>query len=276
MKRLFIVSMVVALLGVIGCVFFHPNLEYRFLAQKMVTELSMPAGLVWLGLLLASISAYRQGARRSAALCLLLFTIQSLATNNVMSLYLVGTLERDFLKIQPLESKPLDALVLLGGGTGENAVGIPQLNRAGDRLAMAARLYHRGLTKRIYCTGKAMPLVRRTLMDPADQAEAILRDLGVPAESIFLLDGYNTKAEMESLSKQLDKDYKVGLVTSARHLKRAMRLANANGLNFVPIPSDVITPPKPQFKPLDAVPSAVAGLIIRDCLKEYLAEWFKR
>lgn len=276
MKRLIFVSLIILVVSAVASVFFLSDKEYRFLAQEMATELAMPAGIVWLGLCVACLSAYGQGNHQTAVLCLLLFVVHGLATNRAMARYLAMTLEREYLADQPLQWEPFDALVLLGGGTNESAAGIPQLNQSGDRLTTVARMYHRGLTKRIYCTGTTNSLTCRTFLSPADQAEEILEDLGVPPESTTVVDGYNTKDEMENLSRHLNPEDKVGLVTSARHLPRALRLARSMGLDLVPIPSDFETQPGTHFGPKDAIPSGKAGLITRDCLKEYMAWWFNR
>ena len=67
----------------------------------------------------------------------------------------------------------------------------------------------------------------------------VLISLGVPSGAITRLPGRDTAEEMRSLADWFEKQPSrpvVGLITSAFHIRRAMRLAGVNELNFVPLP----------------------------------------
>ena len=56
---------------------------------------------------------------------------------------------------------------------------------------------------------------------------------------------------MRSLAEILDGSQRVGLITSAWHMPRALRLARANGLNPIPVPADFVSPPQ-HDRPIQA------------------------
>jgi len=276
MKWTYLVLLGLLFVAVAVCVFFLPNSDYRLVAQKMATELIMPSALVFAGLLVATISSFRQGANRAAWVCLGTLAVHGLGTSGPVSGFLAKSLERDYFPARPLEEEPFDAVVVLGGGTSETPGGVPQLDRSGDRLALAARMYHRGLAPIIYCTGQRIRATSQMTMDSADQARAILIDWGVPTDAIRKLDGQNTHAEMEELAKQYDASSRIGILTSAWHMKRALRLARSRNLDLIALPADFICMPLSPLTPGAVVPSASAALVTRNCLKEQLAWLFGR
>ncbi len=97
---------------------------------------------------------------------------------------------------------------------------------------------------------------------PAEQSTEVLRRLGIPPEAIETLLGRNTAEEMISLgSRFADLSRRVGLLTSAWHLPRAMRLARRNGFEPHPLPSDFLLEPfffSPAKVLQDCIPNGLA------------------
>ena len=75
---------------------------------------------------------------------------------------------------------------------------------------------------------------------PCDETRMIWKELGIPESSIVMLPGENTEEEMQSLKKLVAERgwRRVGLVTSAWHLPRALNLAQRRGLQLTPLPAD--------------------------------------
>ena len=276
MKRFLVVMLFVAMLVSVGVVFFCPHEPTRLASQKIASSLVMPCAVVWIGLLVASVWSFWCRVKAVGYFCLVMFLLQTLGTNEHISQKLAQSLEREFFHIKPLTEQHFDALVVLGGGTGEGVHGNAQLKSSGDRLALAARMFHRGLTDHIYCSGKLSGGSSDGKQDPGQQSAMILQGLGVPEDRITLADGYNTQGEMQALAKLLPAEERIGLITSAWHLNRALRLARSQQLTLEPLPGDFITTPSYAASSLSWLCTSAAGRRTARCLKEYLARCFGR
>ena len=221
----------------------------RNVVEKVGTALVMPSGLLWILLLALTLQLWMQKkqnhagqpGRITAAACFVLFMI---AGNGFIANQLAAALEADYLAIDPMKETPMDVVIVLGGGGGLGANGRLQGNSSGDRLILAAQLYHQKIAKRFICTGQRIESMNATGVDPAESSRDILLKLGVPDSAIELAGGRNTSEEMQGLSKRFQNSKsRIGLLTSAWHLPRAMRLANRNGLQPLPLPADFHTAP---------------------------------
>lgn len=243
--------------------------------EKTLTSLVMPIGLVWVGLIPLTylLLLSRQKILGFLSLgCLLAIT---LGGNQFVSNYLAYSLEAPFSQIDIAQIPTLDAVIVLGGGTSSTYNNRVQLGMAGDRVATAARLYHSGQVKKIICTGSQSFRASPEDLHPREEAKLILTEFGIPASAVILLEGENTSQEMNSLKSWIPEHInspqpRIGLITSAWHLKRALRLAKSQGLEFEPIPSNFISGPV-NPSPHWVIPSgdnlATTGRIV----KEYLA-----
>lgn len=209
--------------------------------EKTLTCLAMPCGLMWLGLVALTLLAWRRKQRALLVWLSVLLAIYTLAGNNELNKLLMRRLERDYARIRPLEQGPYDAVFVLGGGVGITIDGDPQLESAGDRAALGARLYHTGRTQRLVASGTMVPGPRNELRDLAEATAAIWREWAVPEEHILQFRGTNTREEMSAIRRLADEHpewKRLGLVTSAWHLPRAMRLAEKQGLAMEPLPAN--------------------------------------
>jgi len=224
----------------------------RNVVEKIATSLAMPAGMLWILMLTLCIQLWRQKKQNhvgrpgviGATCCFLLYSI---AGNGIIADQMATALEVDFLSINPLDEPPMDFVVVLGGGGGMGANGRLQGNGSGDRLILAAQLYHQKTAKRLICTGQRIASMNASNVDPADSSREILMKLGVPESAIETVGGRNTSGEMQNLGSRFkDSKERIGLLTSAWHLPRALRLANRNGLQPVPLPADFRSAPKTE------------------------------
>lgn len=249
----------------------------RMVVEKVLTQLAMPLGLVWLGLTLLVVVLATQRNWLTLMLSLLIWLVLTLSSVQIFIDPLIASLEEPFFLSTPLEDDPYDVLVVLGGGTSIGKNGVVELNDSGDRVVMAARMYHRGLAERIVCTGsKIKGLHHDNAPGAGEQSQQILMDLQVPEKSIEVLSGRNTFEEFENLRESLGDDKQhIGLITSAWHLPRAIRLAKSAGLNVEPVPSDFRTHNRPTSV-LFFIPSDGPLRNSSRAVKEYLARLMGR
>jgi uncharacterized SAM-binding protein YcdF (DUF218 family) len=270
MKR--IVFLFVVFFTFVAAVFAWPAADGRLVLQKMATELAMPYAIIWTGLALVCVLSWQGQTRWMRFLCLALLLLHTAAGNGLLSQCLALSLERPYENLQPLEEEPFDLIVVLGGGTTEARNGRAQASRYGDRIVLAARLYHAGLAKRIVCAGSNIAALSvGNLLTPAEEAAEFLKGLDVADEDIEQINGVNTMQEMENLANTIRPNERVGLITSAWHMNRALRLARSQGIRFVPLPADFITDYKITVTPLDLIPNSHAAADTRVLLSEYLA-----
>ena len=59
MKNILSVLFLLVLGAFVMCVFFLPHEENRLLSQKLATQLVMPTGVVWVGLMLVCVWGFR-------------------------------------------------------------------------------------------------------------------------------------------------------------------------------------------------------------------------
>lgn len=212
----------------------------RIIIEKTITLLILPAGL--LGLLLLVVSLVLLLQRRWGWVCLALpvaLLYWSLSSTFV-SQKLMASLESRYQPVQIDAVEAFDYLIVLGGGAVQLSDGSVQLGPSGDRVMLAARLWHAGKVSTLVTSGSSL------LSGPADApllagvTARLWRDIGIPAQAIQMIAGRNTVEEMASVAELLagSSPPRVGLVTSAWHLPRAMRLASARGLKLIPVPAD--------------------------------------
>ena len=161
---------------------------------------------------------------------------------------------------------------MLGGG---GSTGPHDRHQGGDRLVLAAQLYHAGLAKQLICTGKKIAELSGGGVDPAVVSNDVLTKLGVPEVAIEMFGGRTTAEEMASLGKRFSSgDDRVGVVTSAWHLRRAIRLANRNDFFPEPLPADFLSGPDAEMTVgeilLSCCPSSSALHTTTKIGKEYL------
>jgi uncharacterized SAM-binding protein YcdF (DUF218 family) len=214
-------------------------------SQKFVTAAAMPAGLAWLGLgaLAAALWWRRQFAL--AGLATLAFAVDTAAGNIWLGRWLMAGLERQVPEVAPEDLPPLDAVIVLGGGTDLSEAGRPELGLAGDRLAAAVRVYHSPSQARHppkLVTGGVSIAGMDTPREMAAETAALWRGMGIPEGAIVQVrEPLRTTSDEIARYKGLieERGWKhVGLVSSAWHLPRALALCRQHGLEVVPIPAN--------------------------------------
>lgn len=247
--------------------------------EKLVTNLAMPVGIIWVSIFVIGIMAFQRRQKAIAFFLAVVWLLFSLAGNGTVSSQLMAQLESEYVSIKPTEMEPFDAIVVLGGGTSMAANNEPRTNGSGGRIVVAAQMYHQGLTKKIICGGGKIKSLTREELGAGAQAIWVLSKLGVPEDTIQLIDsGENTTSELKAVADVLEPGTtRLGMLSSAWHLPRCMRIARNNGLKVIPIPADFRSSPTYDKPPLFG--EVVVGLIPKgegldkaaSAIKEYLA-----
>lgn len=252
--------------AIVGAVAGMPMLE------KLLTALAMPIGILWLLLLITIYFCLINRNAWPAMMCFLCWLFLTVAGNDLFSSWYARTIEQEFLQQDLSAVEPFDVVVVLGGGTSTRLSGTPQVTEGGDRIVQAARLWHAGKAKQVMCTGRQMFGLTGKDMHPYEEATILLEELGVDAQSILKLNGINTSEEMKNLKKwsDLNSGKRIGLLTSAWHLPRAVRLATTQGIDVEPIAAGFFSQP---FSPSPGivVPSECNLIVTTAVTKEYLA-----
>lgn len=247
-----------------------------FTLLKYLTQFAMPPASMAVGLLLGWILAL-VGLRRLGVLVAALAVAETL----VMAFPPVS----DAL-LEPLQAKAraaaaeapaccYDAIVVLGGGVTPAAPPYlmePDLADAADRVWYGARLYHRGVARRIIVSGGS--LLAENGNPAKTEAEAMRRflvDLGVPSDAIVSEDkSMNTLGNIRNV-RQMVGEARVALVTSAFHMPRALKLARQGNLNVGAFPTDWRLPAAARPTWENWVPSVAALAWSSISLREHVA-----
>lgn len=243
---------VVAWFGVAGLLALATLLSPgEFELRKFVGLCLMPAGLVWLGMLTFVRVLASRGLPRLAGAAGALWLLYTLAGNAWLGSAGLAWLQREFASVDPVAQGPFDAVVVLGGGVDVSDAGRPTLIAAGDRAVQAVRLYRTGTTELLVAAGPFVLLGNGTVTSGAAATGAIWRQLGVPEKSIVLLEGPRTTTDEVLALKTAVTEWgwrRVGVLTSAWHLRRAMSLCRRYAVEAVPLPADLVRMPRAQLR----------------------------
>lgn len=205
-----------------------------------------PAFWVFALLFISLIFCFVSGKKKTGVLFLLLALVVFYGLSiEPVSRYLSYRLEKDYIKPLPAaDQTPLDVIVVLGGG----AYDIHALNQsfAGEssiaRVVYAVQMFHRYNPKYLICSGTG-----REKASIAEIMAKLAGDLGVPKEKIRIEDkSRNTYEHAVEFNKLFaDKNLRIGLVTSACHLKRSETEFRKYFKNVTPLPAGYL-----YFSPL--------------------------
>lgn len=232
------IGVISALMAAVGA---GIGLASDILAQKMLALLVMPAGFAWVMLIVASVVAWRTATRRLALLVSTAALLYTLAGNGWLGDALMISLERQVPPHDLERQAPFDAVFVLGGGTEFSDADGPLFGGGGDRVALAARFWHAGKARTLVVSGNSIGGMERD-RDLGEETTVLLRGLGVDERAIRRIHttAVNTTQETRAYAELIRSEgwTRVGLVTSAWHLPRALRLARQAGFDPVPLSAD--------------------------------------
>lgn len=216
---------------------------FLFLSKTLPLFL-YPIGFATLILFLVRFFAKRTERWHKTMLTVAFFALW-LGGNELVSYAVSWPLEHKYLPADPMPNS--DVIVVLGGGTEvwQSPRPIPELNSRGDRLLYAAYLYKQGVSPNILVTGGGSPW--RGAYVEADNMQAVLEIMGVPAEAIWQENRSTNTYENGAFSREILAEKgidEIVLVTSAVHMPRSVAIFEKQGFSVIPAATD--------FKVVDA------------------------
>jgi uncharacterized SAM-binding protein YcdF (DUF218 family) len=249
-----------------------------FSLQKTLALLAMPAGFLWLLLLLACLFCFRRRQKALGVFLLAIALLYACAGSIHFGALLTARLESPIHPVDPAVAGPFEAVFVLGGGSDEDPSGRPELGSSGDRIRLAASLWHLGRTRLLVASGMSRDSLRGVRNDGAE-TRRLWRELGVPDSAILVVNApcWVTRDEIAAYrSLQARHGWKrMALVSSATHLPRALALARRVGLEVTPLGADWRGRPR-AFQFQDLVPRAEGFLDVQRACWEYLGRWVGR
>ncbi len=239
--------------------------------QKLLGRLVMPLGLLWLALWLLTATAFCRGLRRWGGALAIIAVGLTLAANPLFAGWLIRGLEARVPDADAATLGPVDAVFVLGGGTQCSTNAVPNLGYNGDRVLLAARLYHTGTAPLLVCSGSGIVGLDDG-RDLAAETAWLWRGLGIPDNAIRQLPGPRTTSEELAAYRDfiaVNGWQRVGLITSAWHLPRALRTCERLGLTMVPIPAGRHGPPLP-WSPVYLIPTGEAAYEMQTAVWEWI------
>jgi len=248
--RLWWLAWTVPLLGLAGIAVLVAGDIYL---QKVCARLLLPTALIWLCLLLTWLALALNRQVKSAIAVGLITLLYSAAGSVWLGAALLRGLEAGLPPLDPTTVERFDAICVLGGGTDVDPFGQPQLSRSGDRVVAGARWYLAGKTPLLVTSGSGLPGDTRDL---AAETATIWRGLGIPEAAIVHVPGPQiTREEITALQTLAQERgwQRVGLVTSAWHMPRALSHCQRLGFSVVPLACNRLSAaPLPWF--ISAIP----------------------
>lgn len=245
----------------------------EYLLTKLLPLLVYPLGLAIL-FSLAGLIAVLRGHRGRAAISILLAVIILWGSStNIVSTYVINSLEKGYPPVSMERMPQADAIVILGGFTNATGSGVRlvELNDAVDRLFHGMRLYRAGKAPRVMLVGGAA----EGSSPEADFMADLLAEFAVPRDRMLLENqSRNTRENGVNSVKIMQENgiRKIILVTSAYHMRRAKSVFEKLGMNVVPAATDYqVAEPDPSI--LDWMPSVGALGLTTLGIKEYLGWW---
>ncbi|MEM6473975.1 MAG: ElyC/SanA/YdcF family protein, partial [Planctomycetota bacterium] len=165
----------------------------RGFADRAITDLVMPIGLLWLASFTTSFYGFFSRSRRLLFPGMFAWFFVTLSFSDPIANALMRTVEipANEAPVSQLD-EPVDVVVLLGGYADVDRFGTLELGTDGQRLFLTAQLFKSGKAKAIVCTGSA----HFGDYHPSRVGRELLESIGVPSDAIFEVPGINTSQEM--------------------------------------------------------------------------------
>ncbi len=261
---------VLALVAAAAMIYFLPE---PIILQKLANRIIMPCGVVWFGMLFVIGYAVRGNQLRIASALTAVLALYTVLGNDWIAHRLAARLEAPYAGVQPLKTGHFDAVFVLGGSTGTTPAGVAQLGWSGDRVMLAARMFQTGQVDYLITTGERIEGLHMVGRDPSQETSEMWQDLGIPSEKVLLLDGRNTREEMQGIQELIKQHAwkRLGVISSAQHLPRATQLAKKAGLSLEPLPANFEGGETPWTE-LSLIPDSASMYTNHKSLKELLAQ----
>ena len=198
-----------------------------------------PLFVVFVLLIISYVIFFRSVKQKSDTLILLLAIVLLYAASiPPVSNYLCYVLEKDYLVLQNNKPIPLDVIAVFGGGTKHIHPLKQTLNTdiSTVRVVHAVKMYRQSQARYFVCSGRGE---RGDAVSEAQVMAQLAESLGVPRSSLQTESrSTNTAENARELHRLIgNRKAKIGLVTSAFHMKRARREAEKYFDQVIPLPA---------------------------------------
>jgi len=170
-------------------------------------------------------------------------TILLLFSSRIVSNLLISILENRYLSVQ-LPADSCSAIVVLGGAgqITERSSNRLEVNEAGDRIIHCAKLYKKGICRRIITSGGPVDPALKDMLPEGLHNAMLLMEMGVDSVDIIVeTKAKNTHEHGPYIAQILDSlglPKKIILVTSASHMIRSEAVFKKYGFTVYPAPAD--------------------------------------
>ena len=179
-------------------------------------------------------------------------------------------LENEFPLVNPLDHPKVKTVVVLGAGrypVSERPANAKLTNVSIARTVEGIRIFNLTKANKIIFTGKDY----RNNSSIAGLMKLLAVDLGVDEKKIITVDNaINTREEAKFCAEMLKEDDTVFLVTSAIHLKRAVKCFEKEGIIVIGMPTDFQVNEAIKNNPSAFFPSPYNLLMTHRSVHEYL------
>jgi uncharacterized SAM-binding protein YcdF (DUF218 family) len=200
-----------------------------------------PVFIIFLLLFISFLICLMSGKKKGGALFLFFALILLYgASIQPVSNYLSFKMENKYINVRPVEDKgSLDVIVALSGGAYDIKAHNASFSSDSTivRVAYAVRVFKDYHAKYLVCSGSG-----HSKIPDAELMARLAQDFGVPQERIRIeVRSKNTYEHAIEFNKMfVDKDMKVGLVTSAFHMQRSEKEFKKYFQNVLPLPSSYL------------------------------------
>ncbi len=218
-----------------------------FVLSKVLYFLISPYAWILIALYFAFFSKKeirRRRGKRTAIVLLLIFSNTVIYKEFCRQWEIFGT---------PIPKvRKADVAIVLGGmAEYNNDLKELSIRRGGDRIWQAINLYKAGKVKKLLISGDNGYLFNNGLHE-AQQLKTVLVKWGIPKEDILIeTKSRNTYENAVESKKVLDKQYPEAkrfiLVTSGRHMRRALACYEKAGLHCTTFSTDLYTGPNRSY-----------------------------
>ena len=181
-----------------------------------------------------------RGKKRSGPIILpVTFLVLYIVSISPVSNALCYIIEKDYLLQNNAGVDYLDIVVVLGGGVSDNQY-LPETipsDKTASRLLYAVQVFRKTGAKYLVFAGKGTGRISEAEVMKGVSVRLGVSPYGIKVDPV----SRNTWEHAEELNKMFqNKDMKIGLVTSAYHMKRSERVFRKYFSHVIPLPSDYL------------------------------------
>jgi len=216
---------------------------------NFLRPLASPVGFIWLLCIVGAFVLLKRKQRLGALFLAIAAFLMSLLGGRT-AVYLLGSLERPYIRQSLADLPRADAIVLLGGGlepTKNDPLGF-NLNEAGDRFLTAVQLTHLRKADALLLGGIRKQIDGREVTEGALLTK-LLESWGMTNVALiplpFSVNTHDEAVHTAKLAKEKSWS-RILLVTSAAHMRRAEAVFRTQGLDVIPVACDFVRPGMPN------------------------------